>query len=74
MRENGLSPIFSGLWMGKCFELHTVSEVFYQHGLLLPTLERLPVNVRSFDMFVDMSTTVWVTFAGSSLHCHFKTI
>ena len=47
VRENGLSPIFSGLWMEKCFELHTVSEVFYQHGVLLPTLERLRVNVRS---------------------------
>ena len=47
VRESGLSPIFNGLWMGKCFELHTVSEVFYQHGLLLPTLERLCVNVRS---------------------------
>ena len=47
VRENGLSPIFSGLWMEKCFELHTVSEVFYQHGFLLPTLERFRVNVRS---------------------------
>ena len=47
VRENGLSPIFSGLWMGKCFELHTVSEVFYQHGLSLPTLERLRMNARS---------------------------
>ena len=46
-RENGLSPIFSGLWVGECFELHTVSEVFYQHGLLLPTLEILRVNVKS---------------------------
>ena len=46
-RENGLSPIFSGLWVGECFELHTVSEIFCKQGLLLPTLERLCVNVRS---------------------------
>ena len=53
-RENGLSPIFSGLWVGECFELHTVSEVFYQHGVLLPTLERLRVNVSSSICFIQL--------------------
>ena len=77
MRENGLSPTFSGLWMGKCFELHTLSEVFCQQGLLLPTLERLNVNVRS-------SIYLWTSLlpfgshlliAGAvSLHCYFKSI
>ena len=84
VRENGLSPIFSGLWMGKCFELHTVSKVFYQQGLLLPTLERLRVNVRSLiclwtclQLFgLHLPADCWSSFSAlpfqnySNSHCH----
>ena len=47
VRENGLSPTFSGLWMGTRFEFHTVLEVFCQQVLLLPTQEIISVNGRS---------------------------
>ena len=59
------------------FELHTVLEAFCQQGLLVPTLERLCVNVIGLPyvcgrFYYRLGHTYYVIAGAVSLHCHTK--